>query len=137
TRPYRPQTNGKVERFNRTLLDQWAYARPYHAEAERREAFPQCLHTYNHHRGHSALKGQPPASRAPNLPRHSTYTAGEQHQTPGPDHPHRPEVPGVTGGDRHGGPYQQAHHPGDRPPSVRASRRRPPPLPSARPRPPP
>ena len=67
TRPYRPQTNGKVERFNRTLLDEWAYARPYQSEQERREAFPGWLHTYNHHRGHTALAGKPPASRVPNL----------------------------------------------------------------------
>ncbi|MGX1371430.1 transposase InsO family protein [Streptomyces canus] len=67
TRPYRPQTNGKVERFNRTLLDEWAYAKPYRSEQERRAAFPDWLHTYNHHRGHTALKGQPPASRVPNL----------------------------------------------------------------------
>ena len=67
TRPYRPQTNGKVERLNRTLLDEWAYARPYRSETERRDAFPHWLHTYNHHRGHTALKGQPPASRVPNL----------------------------------------------------------------------
>lgn len=67
TRPYRPQTNGKVERFNRTLLDEWAYARPYHSEAERRAAYTDWLHTYNHHRGHTALGGHPPASRVPNL----------------------------------------------------------------------
>ncbi len=67
TRPYRPQTNGKVERFNRTLEQEWAYARPYTSEAERVAALPQFLHTYNHHRGHTALKGQPPASRVPNL----------------------------------------------------------------------
>ncbi len=67
TRPYRPQTNGKVERLNRTMLDEWATARSYRSETERRQAFPQWLHTYNHHRGHTALKGQPPASRVPNL----------------------------------------------------------------------
>jgi transposase InsO family protein len=67
TRPYRPQTNGKVERFNRTLLEEWAYTQPYPSETARREAFPAWLHTYNHHRGHTALKGLPPASRVPNL----------------------------------------------------------------------
>ncbi len=67
TRPYRPQTNGKVERFNRTLLEEWAYAHPYHSEAERLAAFPFWLHFYNHHRGHTALAGLPPASRVTNL----------------------------------------------------------------------
>ena len=57
TRPYRPQTNGKVERFNRILQEEWAYARPYRSETERVAAFPAFLHTYNHHRGHTALKG--------------------------------------------------------------------------------
>lgn len=67
TRPYRPQTNGKVERFHRTLADEWAYARLYRSDAERCTEFPVWLHTYNHHRGHTALGGQPPATRVPNL----------------------------------------------------------------------
>lgn len=67
TRPYRPQTNGKVERYHRTLTDEWAYARPYRTETERRAALPDWLHTYNNHRGHTALGGRPPASRVTNL----------------------------------------------------------------------
>jgi transposase InsO family protein len=67
TRPCRPQTNGKVERYHRTLADEWAYARPYATETERRAALDPWLHTYNHHRGHTALKGLPPASRVTNL----------------------------------------------------------------------
>ena len=67
TRPYRPQTNGKVERFHRTLADEWAYAQLYTSDAQRSQQFPIWLHTYNHHRGHTALGGQPPASRVPNL----------------------------------------------------------------------
>ena len=67
TRAYRPQTNGKVERYNRTMLDEWAYAKPYASESERVAAFADWLHHYNHHRGHTSLKGQPPASRVTNL----------------------------------------------------------------------
>ena len=67
TQPYRPQTNGKVERFHRTLADEWAYAHPYRTDTQRCEAFTTWLHTYNHHRGHTALGGQPPTSRVPNL----------------------------------------------------------------------
>lgn len=63
TRPYRPQTNGKVERFNRTLLEEWAYVRVYRSELERVRALDRWLHRYNHHRGHTALGGLPPVSR--------------------------------------------------------------------------
>lgn len=55
---YRPQTNGKVERFHRTLADD--YIRPCTGNDERTAALPDFLHTYNHHRCHTALGGQPP-----------------------------------------------------------------------------
>lgn len=67
TRPYRPQTNGKVERFHRTLLVEWAYVRPYAGERSRLKALPSWLHIYNHHRTHTALGGRPPISRVTNL----------------------------------------------------------------------
>ncbi len=63
TRPYRPQTNGKAERFNRTLADEWAYIRPFNSSAERTAALPDWLHTYNHHRSHTALGGHAPITR--------------------------------------------------------------------------
>ena len=68
TRPYRPQTNGKVERFNRTLLAEWAYQRPYATNQERTAALDGWLHLYNHHRAHTALGGHPPISRVNNAP---------------------------------------------------------------------
>ncbi|GMA23446.1 hypothetical protein GCM10025864_12050 [Luteimicrobium album] len=70
TRPYRPQTNGKIERFHRTLGDGWAYARFYASETERRVALPGWLHFYNHHRPRSAIGNQPPITRLTNLPGH-------------------------------------------------------------------
>ncbi len=63
TRRYRPQTNGKAERFNRTLLEEWAYAQPFSSGSDRAAALPGWLHTYNHHRTHTALEGRPPISR--------------------------------------------------------------------------
>jgi transposase len=72
TRPYRPQTNGKVERFNRTLLEEWAYRRLYRSNAARDRALQPWVHRYNHHRAHTALGGRPPISRVNNLPDYYT-----------------------------------------------------------------
>ena len=71
-RPHRPQTNGKAERFNRTLADEWAYAAAYESSAARAQALPTWLHTYNHHRSHTALGGATPIERVNNLPGHYT-----------------------------------------------------------------
>jgi transposase InsO family protein len=71
TRPYRPATNGKAERFNRTLADEWAYARLWTSERSRARALDRFMHRYNHHRHHTALGG-PPASRVNNLAGHNT-----------------------------------------------------------------
>ena len=63
TRPYRPQTNGKAERFIRTLLHGWAYGAIYRSSQERTRALDGWLWHYNHRRKHSALSHQPPVSR--------------------------------------------------------------------------
>ncbi len=67
TRPYRPQTNGKIERFHRTLADGWAFGRLFVSESARRKALPAWLHEYNHHRPHTATGRRPPISRLTNL----------------------------------------------------------------------
>jgi transposase InsO family protein/transposase len=67
TRPYRPQTNGKAERFIRTMLAGWAYGAIYTSSAERTAALDGWLWHYNHHRKHSALGRQPPITRLNNL----------------------------------------------------------------------
>ncbi len=63
TRPYRPQTNGKAERFIRTMLNGWAYGAIYRSSTERTAALHGWLWYYNHQRRHSALGRQPPVSR--------------------------------------------------------------------------
>jgi transposase InsO family protein len=67
TRPYRPQTNGKIERFHRTMADGWAFNRFYASESARRKALPSWLHQYNHHRHHTAIGKATPISRLTNL----------------------------------------------------------------------
>lgn len=71
-RPYQPQANGKVERFNRTLCDEWAYQRLYKSETERTNALADWIHIYNHHRNHTAIGG-PPISRVTNLAAQHSY----------------------------------------------------------------
>ena len=60
TRPFRPQTNGKAERFNGTLLSEWAYVRRYDTNQARLDALPGFIDHYNNHRPHGSLNGQPP-----------------------------------------------------------------------------
>jgi transposase InsO family protein len=68
TRPYRPQTNGKAERFIRTMLERWAYAYSYSNERQRTAALPTAIDFYNRYRPHRALGGQTPLQRVNNLP---------------------------------------------------------------------
>ena len=71
TKPYHPATNGKAERYNRTLLDEWAYVRLYRSENERAQTLDGFVHAYNHHRYHTAVGG-PPISRVNNVVGHHT-----------------------------------------------------------------
>jgi hypothetical protein len=74
TRPYRPRTNGKAERFIQTLQNEWAYGRLYASSAERAAALPTFLTHYNYRRRHGSLGHQPPATRLTNLLRN--YSLG-------------------------------------------------------------
>lgn len=67
TKPYRPRTNGKAERFIQSALREWLYAKPYNQSAERAADMPRWLHWYNHHRPHAALQAKPPASKLNNV----------------------------------------------------------------------
>jgi transposase InsO family protein len=66
TRPYRPQTNGKAERFIQTLLDEWAYTKPYRSNAQRLLALPRWVNFYNRQRPHSELGDRPPITAVVN-----------------------------------------------------------------------
>ena len=70
TRPYRPQTNGKIERFHRTLAEGWAFKKFYNSESARLAALPAWVHEYNHHRPHSAIGKRSPITRLDNLAGH-------------------------------------------------------------------
>ena len=67
TQPYRPRTNGKVERFHQTMAREWAYGMAYASARHRNEALPYWLNHYNKRRPHSSLGGSPPTSRVHNL----------------------------------------------------------------------
>ena len=67
SRPYRPQTNGKAERFIQTLMREWAYVRAYATSARRTRALPSWVRSYNVARPHAALGYQPPCSRLPRV----------------------------------------------------------------------
>jgi transposase InsO family protein len=67
TRPYRPRTNGKVERFHQTMAREWAYGLTYRSSSHRKLALPHWLNHYNEQRPHSALANRPPSSRVRNL----------------------------------------------------------------------
>lgn len=67
TKPYRPQTNGKVERFHQTMAREWAYGVTYDTHHDRTDALPHWLHHYNHDRPHSSLGDRPPISRVHNV----------------------------------------------------------------------
>jgi len=71
TRPYRPRTNGKAERFIRTMLGGWAYGAIYGSSEERRHALPGWLDFYNHRRPHGSLGHQPPLQRLEALTRNN------------------------------------------------------------------
>jgi transposase InsO family protein len=68
TPPYTPRWNGKVERFHQTMQREWARGQRYRNSTARNHALPHWLAYYNHRRPHSSLGGQPPISRAHNLP---------------------------------------------------------------------
>jgi len=72
TRPYRPQTNGKAERFIQTMLREWAYGRAYSSSTERTAALDAWLNYYNYTRPHGSLSHKPPGTRLTKAPRNNS-----------------------------------------------------------------
>ena len=101
TRPRRPQTNGKVERFHRILLEEWAYIRPWTSEHQRHNGYHGFIHFYNHHRSHGSLGWATPTSTLKdNLPKStpssllSNVSLGSQRSRwPGSPWPRRARTP--------------------------------------------
>jgi transposase InsO family protein len=67
TRPYRPRTNGKIERFHQTMAREWAYGLVYRSHRDRARALPNWLNHYNTRRPHSSIGDRPPISRVHNV----------------------------------------------------------------------
>ena len=94
TRPYRPQTNGKIERFHRTLAEGWAFKKFYNSESARLAALPAWIHQYNHHRPHSAIGKQSPITRLDNLAGHHSCDVQSRWSKRCGDTPDRAKFPG-------------------------------------------
>ena len=67
TKPYRPRTNGKVERFHQTMAREWTYGLTYRSHRHRAQALPHWLDHYNRHRPHNSIGDRPPISRVHNV----------------------------------------------------------------------
>jgi transposase InsO family protein len=70
TRPFRPQTDRKIERFHRTLVEGWVFKKFYSSESTRTAALPRWLHEYNHHRACTAIGKASPITRSDPLAGH-------------------------------------------------------------------
>jgi transposase InsO family protein len=82
TRPFRPQTNGKAERFIQTLLNEWAYARPYRSNGDRLHALRRFVDFYNYGRPHTAIGGLVPRTAVNNVPEHHTSALWHERGSP-------------------------------------------------------